>query len=210
MRLSITDMSSPTFATEALAAGRTGIASSFRLHRPRGALCGRGYCFQCEIDGPDGPVLACETSAAGARPRPDLLRPLGKIAEAWSPWFYERRFVRSKLALEAIRHASAAGRLSRAPVPKVAPRRFEELEAETVVVGDPGPVPSGTYVVDAARGELALGVYPDRVLGVLREDSLVALRFDRLVLATGTYERLPPIAGNDLPGVVGLHAAIRY
>jgi hypothetical protein len=36
------------------------------------------------------------------------------------------------------------------------------------------------------------------------------LRFDRLVLATGGYERLAPIAGNDLPGVIGLPAAERY
>jgi Sarcosine oxidase A3 domain len=53
-------------------------------------------------------------------------------------------------------------------------------------------------------------VYPDRVLAVLREDGLAAVRFERLVLATGSYERLPPIAGNDLPGVIGLKALERY
>ena len=30
------------------------------------------------------------------------------------------------------------------------------------------------------------------------------------MLDTGSYERLPPIPGNDLPGVVGLAAAERY
>jgi hypothetical protein len=157
-------------------------------------------------------VLACETAAAGRRGRRDLLRPVGRLAEAWPPWFYERRFVRSetvnRLALTAIRHLSAAGRLG-APPPTV-PRRFEELEAETVVVGGGELAAPGAYVVDTTRGELALGVYPGRVLAVLREGSIAAVRFDRLVLATGTYERLPPIPGNDLPGTLGLHAAELY
>jgi hypothetical protein len=48
------------------------------------------------------------------------------------------------------------------------------------------------------------------VLAVLRADSLAAVRFERLVLATGSYERLPPIAGNDLPGTLGLHAFERF
>jgi hypothetical protein len=207
-------MSPPTLASEALAAGRPGIASSFRFHRPRGPLCGRGYCFQCEIDGPDGPVLACETPGVPRRSRHDALRSVGRIAERWPPWFYERRFVRNEIAnrvaLGAIRHLSGAGRLAAAATAPAAPIRFEERQAETGFVGDSAGAPPGAYVVDAARGDVAVGIYPERVLGVLREDSLVALRCDRLVLATGTYDRLPPIRGNDLPGVIGLHAAERY
>jgi hypothetical protein len=61
-----------------------------------------------------------------------------------------------------------------------------------------------------ARGDVALGVYPGRVLGVLRRDRVIAFHFDELILATGTYDRLPPIPGNDLPGVIGLQAAQRY
>lgn len=206
-------MSSPTLASEALATGRPAVGSSFRFHRPRGPLCGRGYCFQCDVDTPTGRVLACQTAAGALRGRRDLLRSVGRLAEAGPPWFYERRFLRSeivnRLALTAIRHLSAAGRLGPAPA-VVLPRRFEELDAETVVVGEAGPPLPGAYVVDAARGEIALGVYADRVLAVLRQGSIAAVRFDRLVLATGTYERLPPIAGNDLPGTVGLHAAERY
>jgi bacterioferritin-associated ferredoxin len=207
-------MPSPTLASEALAAGRPGIASSFRFHRRRGPLCGRGYCFQCVVDAPGGAVLACEASGTHRRRRPDPLRPLGRIAETLPPWFYERRFVRNqavnRLALDAVRHASGAARLALAAAGRVAPRRFEELRTQTVVVGDAGSPPQGAYVLDAARGEIVLGVYPDRVLGVLRDESLVALRFDRLVLATGAYDRLPPIPGNDLPGTLGLDAAIRY
>lgn len=179
-------------------------------------MCGRGYCFQCEIDGPGGRVLACETpAAAGSQTRSgwDLLRPVGRVAEAWPPWFYERRFLHGKtvrrLSLTAIRHLSAAGRLGPAATP-VGPRRFEEHRAETVVVGDTQTAPLDAYVVDTAHGELALGIYPDRVLGVLSEESLVAVHFERLIVATGTYVRLPAIPGNDLPGVISLDAAERY
>jgi hypothetical protein len=204
-------MSSATLAERALAAGRPAVGSSFRFHRPRGPLCGRGYCFQCEIETPSGPVLAC-TAHIDRRRRPDPLRPLGRIAEEWPPWFYERRLGQGgalgRLALEVVRRASAAGRLGAAPARP--PRQFEELEAETVVVGDADHAPPDALVVDEQRGALALGVYPNRVLAVLREDGIAAVRFERLVLATGSYERLPPIGGNDLPGVIGLKALQRY
>ena len=156
-------------------------------------------------------MLAC-TAHVEHRRRPDPLRPLGRIAETWPPWFYERRLgaagALDRLALELVRRASAAGGLGSAPTR--VPRQFEELEAETVVVGDAGDAPPDALVVDEQHGALALGVYPDRVLAVLREDRLAAVRFERLVLATGSYERLPPIAGNDLPGVIGLKALERY
>jgi hypothetical protein len=146
------------------------------------------------------------------RRRPDPLRPLGRIAEAWPPWFYERRLggagALDRLALELVRRASSAGGLG--PASARPPRQFEELEAETVVVGDAGDTPPDALVVHEQRGSLALGVYPDRVLAVLREGRIAAVRFERLVLATGSYERLPPIAGNDLPGVIGLKALERY
>jgi hypothetical protein len=206
-------MSTPTLASEALASGRPGVASSFRFHRARGPLCGRGYCFQCKVDTARGPVLACQATV-GPRRRPDPLRVVGRIAETRQPWFYERSLVRggtlNRLALTALRRLSAAGRLGAASSAPRAPRRFEEAHVETAFVGRAESSPKEAYVVDAERGELALGVYPGRVLGLLEPDRLVALRFERLVLATGTFERLPPIPGNDLPGVVGIRAAERY
>ncbi|HZU19816.1 MAG TPA: (2Fe-2S)-binding protein [Gaiellaceae bacterium] len=204
-------MAAATLAERALAAGRPAVGSSFRFHRPRGPLCGRGYCFQCEVETPAGPVLACRSDIR-LRRRPDPLRPLGRLAETQRPWFYERTLGRAgaldRAALELLRRVSAAGPLH--GVPAGAARRFEELEVETVAVGDATRAPADALVVDEANGSLALGVYPGRVLGVLRGDSLAAVRFERLVLATGSYERLPPIAGNDLPGVMGLKALERY
>ncbi len=48
------------------------------------------------------------------------------------------------------------------------------------------------------------------MLGILDGEALREIRFQRLIVATGSYVRLPPIAGNDLPGVLALDALERY
>jgi hypothetical protein len=202
----MTSRDRPTVASAAIAAGEPALANSFRLHRPRGPVCGRGYCAQCGHG-----ELACCQAAGTTRPHPDRLRWLGRFAESQPPWFWERRLLRPRAirrpGLHLLRHLSAA-----APLPAAAPagrvRAFRELAVETVVVG--ATAEPGAYHVDAGSGRVALGIYPERTLGVLEDDALVAVRFERLILATGSYERLPPIVGNDLPGVIGLHAAERY
>src|SRR6476620_9994944 len=55
----------------AMLAGRCAIASSFRLHRPRGAFCHSGWCQQCRIATPDGPRLACRL-AENSHPLPQI------------------------------------------------------------------------------------------------------------------------------------------
>ena len=110
--------------------------------------------------------------------------------------------------LHALRYLSSAGPLASVARPS-AVRTYHELSADVVVVG-PARAEPAAYVVDPAGGDVVLGVYPDRTLGVLRAGRMVSLRFQRLVLETGTYERLPPIPGNDLPGVVGLEATEIY
>ena len=198
-------------AAAAVARGEPAVASSFRFHRPRGPVCARGYCAQCELH---TGALACETPAASA---PDVsgrdpLRPLGRVARLLTPWFWERRFLRPRALrrpmLHALRYLSAAGPLAAGAAPAAA-RDFEEVEAGVVVVGPAAEEP-GAYVVDPGAGDVVLGVYPDRTLGVLRGRSMLSVRFERLVLATGGYVRLPPVAGNDLPGVIGLEAAEIY
>jgi sarcosine oxidase, subunit alpha len=49
---------------------------------------------------------------------------------------------------------------------------------------------------------VAFGVYEGGQLGVQRERALIELRYQRLVIATGAYERPAVFAGNDLPGVM--------
>lgn len=200
-------------ASHAIRAGEPAIASSLRFHRPRGPMCARGYCSQCEIVTPEGRKLACQVPPGGAvAAHRDLLRPLGVVAERFPPWFYERRLLRPRrlrrLSLHALRFLSAAGPLARR-VPPARVRAYEELEADVVAVGAEA-LRSGAFAVDPNRGDVPLGVYPDRTLGLLRGNRLLAVRFERLVLATGSYERLPPIPGSDLPGVVGLDAAGVY
>jgi bacterioferritin-associated ferredoxin len=192
----------PTVASHALRSGRVAIGRSFRLHRPRGAICGDGYCFQCELETPAGRILACRTPPGAHPRRVDPLRPLGRVAERWPPWFWERRFLRPAFArrayLELLRRLAAAPRLQDMAV-SFAGRVYREEETDVAAVGEGGNVDG-----------VPLGVYGDRVLGVLRPDALVALRFERLVVAAGQYPRLPPVAGNDLPGLLALSAFERY
>ena len=192
----------PTVASEAVHRGRPAVGRSFRLHRPRGPICGDGYCFQCALETPEGRALACTTPAGTAPPRVDALRPLGRMAEQWPPWFWERRFLRPAFArrryLDVLRRMSAAPALGRRPD---APdgRSWREESTNVAVVGE-----------GATIGGTALGLYAERTLLVLRPDALVVLAFERLVVSERPYPRLPPIAGNDLPGVVGVSAWERY
>jgi len=57
---------------------------------------------------------------------------------------------------------------------------------------------------------LCVGLYdaPRRALCIGPEGN-VLVQFDDLVVATGAYDRLPTVAGNDTPGVVGLRALER-
>jgi hypothetical protein len=182
-----------TAASRSLHEGHPATGSSFRLHRPRGGLCGAGWCGWC-----DG---AC--SSAEVRP-PDRLRPLGRLVEGQPPWFWERRFRHPRQArrlyLEVLRRASSATALPSAPPPG-APRQLRVEEHATVIVG--GGASDEGRVVDRRAGETAIGVYGDRTLGIVGAHGPVELRFERLVLATGSWERLPPVPGNDLPGIVG-------
>jgi hypothetical protein len=149
---------------------------------------------------------------AGSAPGRDPLRPLGALAERFPPWFYERRLLRPRRLrrqqLHALRHLSAAPSLERAAA-AVPRRELSVVEAATVTVGDVPGHPDALRL-DAAEGQVAIGIYPGRRLGVVSEAALLDVRFERLVLGTGAYERLPPVPGNDLPGVIGLEAAERY
>jgi hypothetical protein len=172
----MTRRSAETAASRAIRAREPGIATSARLRRPRGPLCGRGYCGQCGITTAAGPVLACQVSP--------------------------------EHAASSLRDPSSAPPL--APAPQRGPvRSYEEIEADEVMVGA-GDDRRGAFVVDPGRGDVVVGVYPARTLTLLRGDRMLSVRFEKLVLETGSYERLPPITGNDLPGVVGLAAAERY
>lgn len=111
------------------------------------------------------------------------------------------------LSLHVLRYMSAASALPGEAARHALP--YSEIDVELAVVGS-AECPPGAYRVDLAEGSLAVGLYPDRTLGVVSERGLTAVHFEQIIISTGSYERLPPIAGNDLPGVLGLGALEAY
>jgi len=61
--------------------------------------------------------------------------------------------------------------------------------------------------VDCREGTTCVGLYadPDRALCVGAGGNLV-VHYASIVIATGAYDRLPTVPGNDLPGALGLRA----
>jgi sarcosine oxidase subunit alpha len=65
--------------------------------------------------------------------------------------------------------------------------------------------------VTVLLGATCVGLYEEEALaGVVGPGGLHTVRFDRLVVATGAYDRPLAYTGNDLPGTIGLRAFERY
>ena len=199
-------------SAHALADGHPGTGRSFRLHRPRSGVCGNGTCGQCGSDPATGEALCCTPSGTHSPSRHDPLRLLGLPAERQVPWFWERRLLRPRALrgryLGAIRHLSSAPGLP--PAPSIAAPRRRVVEVPVLHVGDPDHADDGAMIVDADAGSTAFGVYADGTVAVTAPGELLEVHCERLVLATGAHLRLPPILGNDLPGVLHLDALHRY
>ena len=199
-------------AARALAEGRPATARSFRLHRPRAGCCGAGWCDQCGTDPGSGAPL-CRTPVGAADPvRHDPLRALGMAGERQVPWFWEKRLLRPRALrdryLHTVRRLSSAPALP--PAPTDAAPVLRALEVDVLHVGDPAHADPGAHVLDATQGQVAFGVYADGVVGATAPGEVLEIACRRLVIATGAYLRLPPIAGNDLPGVVSIDALRAY
>jgi hypothetical protein len=117
--MSYASLTAETEASRAIRSGDPALAASLRLRRPRGPLCGRGYCGQCEIATPAGPVLACRVAPDRGAASPGGLRLLGRVLERSTPWFWERRLLRPRrlrrVMLLALRYLSSASPLEAAP-----------------------------------------------------------------------------------------------
>jgi sarcosine oxidase subunit alpha len=66
---------------------------------------------------------------------------------------------------------------------------------------------AGSQELEAAgvtvwTGATAFGAYEGNLIGIQRGRTLIELRYRRLVLATGAFERMTVFPGNDLPGVM--------
>lgn len=226
---------SPSLAARLLAQGRVALARSFRLHRPRGAFCHRGWCQQCKVKLTDGRVvLACQsTESHAALHRWDALRIVGRMAEGAVPWAWERHVFADgalqRTYLETLRRLSGALPLADNVVntPRAATQRYdtdvlivgagvagraaaEALQARSVacLVVDPLPASGNSDASRAAsdpKQYLCVGLYeqPRRALCVGSRDNAI-VHFQRLVVATGAYDRIPTVPGNDVPGIIGL------
>jgi sarcosine oxidase subunit alpha len=65
--------------------------------------------------------------------------------------------------------------------------------------------------VTVLTGTTCLGLYEEEdVAAIVGPDGPGTVRFDRLVVATGAYDRPLAFVGNDLPGTIGLRAFERY
>ena len=81
-------------------------------------------------------------------------------------------------------------------VPGFQPARGYEIAAR--LANEAGSSPGITLLSDST----VFGLYQDNLLGILREDRLVNLRAQRVVIATGSYEVPLVFERNDLPGVM--------
>lgn len=173
-----------SLAASALQAGRAMLTRSFRLHRPRGAFCHRGWCQQCKVQLDDGRiVLACQTfgvSEAHQRPPLPLYRLIARFSESLPPWFYERRLRwprrMRQFYLNTLRRLSAALPLPPAPE-EAAAQAWHHRDCDALVVGGglAGLTAAGLL---ANAGRNVLLVEAERLGGSARYDSTLAADLD--------------------------------
>ena len=177
------------------ARGRPATGSSFRLHRPRGAALRRGLVrlvrrrLHVGRGAPARPAAARSAASSSGQP----------------PWFWERRFrhprAARRLYLEVLRRASSATGLPPAPPPP-APRPVAGRGARHRDRRRRPPRPT------AASSTGARGRRRSASTAIARSASSARTGRSRSASSascsqTGSWERLPPVRGNDLPGLVG-------
>src|SRR5580704_1979391 len=139
-------------AASLLAADKTILARSPKLHRPRGPSCFRGGCDGClaRVDGVPN-VMTCLRPAAGGE-RIDAQNVVGsRKADLLrvTDWFFAKGLDHHHLMAGVARKVAGLGRLPSQPV---APRPARRLEVDVVVVG------GGVTGVAAASRLAALGL----------------------------------------------------
>lgn len=225
-----------SLAGRAFQSGRLKLGASFRFGRARGAFCHSGWCQQCKVELDDGRVgLACQLPAEDLKKLkkgPSWKAPVSLMARVMRPWFHESVILRpaflQQMFLAFVRNASRALPLGTQTPPrgKAAIRRCDTLvigggEAGTAAMRVLEESGVDAILIDEGVGQdwsgdrripgmSALGIYQedDEQTFVLCAGKAGSIRifFERIVVATGTYDRLLPVPGNDLPGIIGLDA----
>ena len=214
------------------AAGVRVLRHSIRLNRPRGFFCAIGRCSSClmTVDGVPN-VMTCVTALkAGMRIETQTGKgtiPDVRFTEAPSDPDYPRDLGSVPLAIvgagpAGLSAAVAAGRLGvecvvldENPVPggqliKQTHMFFGSKEHHARVRGiDIGEIllkEIEDLPVSVMTGTTVLGLYPGKVLALLRNGRLHRLTADSVILATGASENMLAFPNGDLPGIYGAGA----
>ena len=190
---------------------------------------GRPSVRSCQVPMRDG--LVARSEHAWPTVERDLLGWLDLGSRWIPPTFYHHRFLRPrafrKRYLDVIRGFGGRGRLpSGRAASAVRGRIARELEADVLVVGGGragsaaadqaaergarvvlaeavvGRAGSSHSAITVLDGAAAVGWY-DGVVTAIDDASLWAIRARSVVVASGSYERIPSVRGADRPGVIG-------
>jgi sarcosine oxidase subunit alpha len=214
------------------AAGVSVLRHSIRLDRPRGFFCAIGRCSSClmTIDGVPN-VMTCITplragmrietqKGKGTFPKvafdhapeePDYPRDLGTIPLAivgGGPAGLSAAIAAARLGVDSVvidENAVPGGQLI-----KQTHMFFGSREHHARVRG----IDIGEILLDEIAGlpvrvmtdTTVLGLYPGRVLALLRNGRAHRLTAEAVIVATGASENMLAFPGSDLPGVYGAGA----
>ena len=200
---------------------------------------GRPSVRSCQVPVRDGLVARSEHAWPSADR--DLFGLLDAGSRLIPPTFYHHRFLRPRRLrqryLDVIRAFGGRGRLPVARPPAPRSRVGRDLDVDVLVVGggrsgvaaaeDAAGRGAAVVLLEAVPGRArprhpgirfldgaaAIGWY-DGIVTAVDDSTLWSIRAASLVVATGTYERIPAVRGADRPGVIGarrvLDLIVRY
>ena len=221
-----------TIAAALHAAGVRVLRHSVKLERPRGFFCAIGRCSSClmTVDGVPN-VMTCVTplragmkvetqKGKGTIPDaafpetpydPDYPRDLGNIQLAiigGGPAGLSAAIAAGRLGVECVvidENAVAGGQLIKQTHmffgSKEHHARVRGVDIGGILLKELEDLPVRTMT-----DTTVLGLYPDRVLALLRDGKLHRLTADAVILATGASENMLAFPDSDLPGVYGAGA----
>jgi sarcosine oxidase subunit alpha len=214
------------------AEGVSVLRHSIRLDRPRGFFCAIGRCSSClmTIDGVPN-VMTCVTplragmrvetqKGKGAFPEvafepapddPDYPRDLGTVPLAIigaGPAGLSAAIAAGRLGVESVvvdENAVPGGQLIK-QTHMFFGSREQHARVRGIDIGDILLEEIASLPVRVMTGTTALGLYPGRVLALLRNGSAHRLTAQAVVIATGASENMLAFPGSDMPGVYGAGA----
>jgi sarcosine oxidase subunit alpha len=213
------------------AAGIRVLSKSINLGRPRGLFCAIGNCASClmRVDGVSNVRACVEPLREGIKVERQQGRETPRLAKTASPVVSGERGKPSTeiavvgggpaglmAALAAAKQGASVVLLDRekrlgGQLIKQTHKFFGSQEQRagsrgmdiaTELAQELGSLPQ----VDIWDNCTVLGYYPGGVLMVEKEDRVVGLKADKVIIATGAFEKNLVFPNNDLPGIYGAGA----